>query len=152
MTRRGLLFLGLLLTAPVQRSLADCEKVTGQATFLISVSAPNHPKATAATLWIEYPKGMSLPGKGNAASVRERVQSVPTNTTLAVNAETGGVRVVVARAAGIATGELLRLKMDRCAADVSAESRCVVEAAGSSSGSQHDLTCSLQAWRDSPAP
>lgn len=145
MIRRDLLFLGLLLIASAQQSLADCERVTEQATLLVSVSAPSHPKTTAATLWIEYPKGMSLPGKGNAASVRERIQSLPSNTTLAVNAENGGVRVVVARAAGITTGELLRLKMDRCVANAPTEGmRCTVEAAGSSVGSQHDLTCSVE--------
>lgn len=138
---------GLLTTATAASAAppVDCTKVHGRRTVAIHLSAPAEPKASAVTVRLQYPPAFAVPGDGAAASVRDRVHTKLTNTTVAANDGEQGLRVVLARATGIPSGEVATVELDACTepAATASEIPCEVEGAGSSTGAVTGVTCSI---------
>src|SRR5262249_37203555 len=86
---------------------------TGQLAAIDYVAPPGQ-DVSGAVIVLHYPaKNVSLPGKGADVAVRDRVDSMPADATVAVYGLDDALRVVIARGSPIPSGRLFRVTFDR---------------------------------------
>lgn len=143
-------WVAVLLSIPAMAladGIGDCNVVAGRAHVAITFEAPAHPSASAVTLILEYPPSIAIPGKGTERRVGERVKTSLSNATITANDGEHGLRLVLTRAAGIASGDVATVEVDRCEGTPPSTAdpiHCRVEAAGSATGFVTPVACSAR--------
>jgi hypothetical protein len=116
-------------------------------TFRIDLGVETERTPSAVTVLLGYRSSLvSLPGSGNAMTVRQRVRNTPSNAIVQVNDLDYALRVVLSRGSGIAVGRLFTVDFDSCqnaAAATIADFGCAIEGCGGGSGPIDGCSCSV---------
>jgi len=111
----------------------------------VELQAPEQPLASAITLSLRYPATYA-PAASPTQSLRDQVHPSLTNVVTSVRADSGSLRLVMARGSGFPTGEVCTIDLvTRDQAPPAADGfDCQVEAAGSATGAVAGVTCRLR--------
>ncbi len=128
--------------------ISPCTAVAPTPSFQIQFTAPLGTSPTSVTVLLGYRSSrVSIPGSGNATTVRQRVTyPAPPPFPQEPNDLNYALRLVVGRSAGIQNGLFATVRFDRCSgapAPTSADFGCTVEACAGSGGPIAGCTCTV---------
>jgi hypothetical protein len=116
-------------------------------TFRIDLAVDSERTPSAVTILLGYRSSLvSLPGSGNATTVRQRVKNTPSNAIVQVNDLDYALRVVLSRGSGIAVGRLFTVDFDSCTSAAAArigDFGCTIEGCGGGSGPIEGCSCAV---------
>jgi cysteine-rich repeat protein len=133
-------------TCPANCRIESCSPTTTlqQVTVSFTRVAPAPSNVATIVALLDYPDGtVSLPGTGNAATVRARITNTPSGRQVAVNDLEYALRVTVTGTTAITNGLLFRASFDLCAppmTPVAGQFNCRVEGAGTTTGVDYTPT------------
>src|SRR5262245_227293 len=131
-------------------TIASCTPIAGTArTFTISFTPPGVDVA-GVTVLVDYPEGqVSIPGSGNALSVKQSILNVPSGAFSSPNDLDFALREGVASTAALTPGPIFTIKFQDCQGatpPTPADFTCTVENASDPFGNNVDgVTCDVSA-------
>jgi hypothetical protein len=138
-------------TSTTTTTLAPCTPIGGTArTFSISFMPPAGVDVAGVTVLVDYPEGqVSIPGSGNAASVKSSISNLPQGAFSSPNDLDYALREAVASSSALTPGRLFTITFQDCqgaTAPTAADFTCTVEDASDPSGNPvSGVTCTVSA-------
>ncbi|HVN87594.1 MAG TPA: hypothetical protein VMW17_22385 [Candidatus Binatia bacterium] len=124
-----------------------CTATTPLRTFAVTFAAPAGQDVSGITVLVGYKSGtVSLPGKGNAATVSARIKNKPSNVIFSAFDLDYALRTVLSRSTPIPLGLLYTIDFDSCTgatAPTAADFGCTVEGCANQFGDVSGCTCAV---------
>ena len=136
-------------TSTTTTTLAPCTPIGGTArTFTVSFMPPAGVDVAGVTVLVDYPEGqVSIPGSGNAASVKSSISNLPQGAFSSPNDLDYALREAVASSSALTPGRLFTITFQDCqgaTAPTPADFTCTVEDASDPNGNPvTGVTCTV---------
>jgi len=106
--------LGIVGTSSAGTGIVGCEPA-GEVPVSVSLQPPSGASLAGVKITLDYPEGrVAIPGWQNAPEVQDRITGVPKDFLVAPNDTDTQLIVSLAGVTGLPTGEIFRVRFDRC--------------------------------------